>query len=187
VNQGPNQQQVQVQRQGGSLSYPYQYPYPRSYTPSTGRYVYDRYGRVVYEYGGYEQEGGAEWSYEYLCYRFPYLCQPLVPFAYARSDHPDPMRPPRPVRPIPPALVQQAVQRQVVQQVPVARESSLLRLSFTDTSVSCCAGPSHYCEDDDGYHQYGERFLPSTRRSYSPACHLRLLFIGRQYGSEVHC
>jgi hypothetical protein len=123
VNQGPGQAQTQIQAQaqGGSLSYPYQYPYPYSLSPTTGRrYWYDRYGRVIYEY---EEQGGYEWSHEYLCYRFPYLCQPILPYAYAQPDT-IPVHP-RIARPV---SVPQTVQRQVVQQVPVTRKfNSILK------------------------------------------------------------
>jgi hypothetical protein len=113
VNQGQDQPQYQTQ-QGGSVSYypypyPYSYLYPDTYTQSSGyQYSYDQYGRLVYGYGydgryPYPTLDSAiestEWSYEYLCYRLPYLCQPIIPYAYAQSQ-PNPN----------PAVVQRQVQ-----------------------------------------------------------------------------
>lgn len=112
MNQGQDQPQYQTQ-QGGSVSYypdpypPYTYPYP--YTSSNG-YSYDEYGRLLYG-GSYPYPTldsaieSTEWSYEYLCYRLPYLCQPIVPYAYAQ---PQPRSQPNPN----PAVVQRPVQVQ---------------------------------------------------------------------------
>jgi len=116
VNQGQGQGQVQPTyqtQQGGSISYsPYPYPYSYSYPyylDRVSQYTYDRssYG-YGYGYGnGYPTlDAGVDtsgWTYEYLCYRLPYLCQPLIPYAYAQQQ-------PVPQRHISTTVVQRQVQ-----------------------------------------------------------------------------